>query len=424
MATDVTLAGGAGEYMESATVVAWNAAPGAAVKAGEVIAVVETAKAATEIEAPCDGVLTEILAEVGAEVGIGAVLGRIGTAVEAPPPAMAVASAPTLPVRPAAEEPAGPEPGRVVASPLARRLAAQNGIDLAALTGTGPQGRIKSRDVERALAAGPARPASPILARPAAVAPPHAAAPIVLIHGFGSNAGAWHALLPRLSPAFATVRIELPGHGRQARRAGDIGGLIDSVLADLDAAGISAAHLVGHSLGGAVAAELAASGAFEAASLTLLAPAGLGPEIDGAFLDGFLRAREPASLKPWLVRLTADPAALPAGFAAAILRERTLSGLAEAQAALARALFPDGTQALDIRAALQRSAVPTRVLWGSADAIIPARHADSLRGAVAVHRLDGVGHMPHVEAPDLVARLVLETCRAAAFTPGNAAPPD
>jgi len=50
MATDVTLAGGAGEYMESATVVAWNAAPGAAVKAGEVIAVVETAKAATEIE--------------------------------------------------------------------------------------------------------------------------------------------------------------------------------------------------------------------------------------------------------------------------------------------------------------------------------------------------------------------------------------
>jgi pimeloyl-ACP methyl ester carboxylesterase len=176
---------------------------------------------------------------------------------------------------------------------------------------------------------------------------------------------------------------------------------------------VRAVHLVGHSVGGAVAAELAASGDVRAASLTLLAPAGLGPEIHGAFIDGFLRAEEPASLQPWLGKLVADPSKLANGYAAGVLRERRRNGLAEAQAGLARSLFPNGTQAIDIRETLQRSAMPTRVVWGLADAIIPASHLDALADAIGVNRLRAVGHMPQVEAPDLVARIVLENCRAA-----------
>lgn len=407
MAADITLAIGAGEYMETATLVAWTVSPGMAVKAGDVVAVVETAKAATEIVAPADGILLEILAPLHAEVELGAVLGRIGKAEEMAVQggdqtgADMVEAAADHALEPVAEPMPPPRPAvrRPVASPLARRLAAAHGIDLHRIQGTGPNGRIKRRDLEAALA----RP-EPVLGE--------AGIPIVLLHGFGASKANWAALLPRLQPHGRVIRIELPGHGQQRRTAQNLSGMVAAVLAELDELGLLAVHLVGHSLGGAIAAKIATLGKIEIRSLTLLAPAGLGPDIDGAFLDGFLRATRPESLRPWLGRLVADPDVLPEGFAAAVLRERCQEGLALPQQTLAQAVFPDGTQAIEILDDLRRLTMPLRVIWGLQDAIIPASQARHLPGSVAVHRLEGVGHMPHVEAPDLVARLILETCRS------------
>ncbi len=77
MASDIRIVGAGGEYMESVTVVDWAVSLGDQVRQGDVVVVVETAKAATEVEAPSSGVLNEIVAHVGDEVAIGAVLGRI-----------------------------------------------------------------------------------------------------------------------------------------------------------------------------------------------------------------------------------------------------------------------------------------------------------------------------------------------------------
>jgi pyruvate dehydrogenase E2 component (dihydrolipoamide acetyltransferase) len=92
--------------------------------------------------------------------------------------------------------------------------------------------------------------------------------------------------------------------------------------------------------------------------------------------------------------------------------------LRSAQADLAQMLFPDGVQAFDLTAALGRLELPAKIIWGRADRIIPWRHALLAPGRVALHLLEGVGHMPHVEAPAMVGALLQELTTLAG---GNAA---
>lgn len=131
----------------------WRVAPGTRVRAGEVIFVVETDKIANEVEAPSEGEIVEILVEDGRTVPVGTPLarwtghGQTEAAAAEDTPALTPSAGPG----PAA-------PGRVKATPLARRLARERGVELAALTGSGPGGRIKAADVE-AFHAPPPRPA-------------------------------------------------------------------------------------------------------------------------------------------------------------------------------------------------------------------------------------------------------------------------
>jgi pyruvate dehydrogenase E2 component (dihydrolipoamide acetyltransferase) len=172
-------------------------------------------------------------------------------------------------------------------------------------------------------------------------------------------------------------------------------------------------HLVGHSLGGALALALADIRAPRVASLTLIAPAGLGPQIDGDTLAGLTRATRPESLAPWLKRLVADPDRITDDFARAAMAPRRDASLRAAQGAMADALFPDGTQSFDLRAALARVTAPAQILWGRQDAILPVAQAMQAPGDVALHLLTGTGHMPHTEDPDRVARLVLRLAAGA-----------
>ena len=170
--------------MEEGTVSRWLVDEGDSVSSGDVIAEIETDKATMEVEAVDEGVVGRILVSSGTEgVKVNtpiAVLLEEGesaeeaTALEVASPAVAPAAEaapagrtapspdPAHPAEPAA--PLKPEAGdrsRIFASPLARRLAANGGLDLALLTGTGPHGRIIKRDVERALTEGVAKPAEP-----------------------------------------------------------------------------------------------------------------------------------------------------------------------------------------------------------------------------------------------------------------------
>ena len=179
MATNVVMPQ-MGYDMREGTVVRWYKQEGETVDRGEVIADIETDKATVEFEAYTGGVLGRIVAEAGVAVPVGELIAIItepgesvpDVAVPAPSPAPAAAA--PAPVAPAASEAAPPPPsdGGVRASPIARRLARERGIDLSLVAGTGPNGRITERDVENFQA--PAAVAEPVSA-PAAAAEPVAA---------------------------------------------------------------------------------------------------------------------------------------------------------------------------------------------------------------------------------------------------------
>lgn len=144
-----------GLTMEEGALVEWMLAPGAAFQAEQGLFVVESEKAAVEVPAEAAGTLLEIAVQPGVTVPVGAVIGYWddgGAAQTAAPAAVAVATAARVPV-----------------TPLARRMAAQRGIDLAQVRGSGPHGRIRARDLE-ALAAAPAPAASVAPAAPAVAA--------------------------------------------------------------------------------------------------------------------------------------------------------------------------------------------------------------------------------------------------------------
>jgi pyruvate dehydrogenase E2 component (dihydrolipoamide acetyltransferase) len=177
MATEVKLPR-LGQGMESGTIVRWFKSEGDEVKKRDLLYELDTEKVTQEVEAETDGVLLKILVESG-EVEVGrtiALIGRAGEEVMVEP-VTAPAPAPTPePVTATATVAAAPvaasgaaESGRVKASPLARRMARERGVDLATVTGTGPDGRVIAEDVERAAAGQPA--AIPVEAEPAVPLP-------------------------------------------------------------------------------------------------------------------------------------------------------------------------------------------------------------------------------------------------------------
>jgi len=179
-----------GADMTEGRLLEWRVRPGDTVARGDIVAVVDTSKAEIEIEIFEAGVIEELLVEEGTKVPVGTVLAHLQplgeearpVAPAPPPPAPAsAAQAPPAPPPPPAAAPAtsSPEPARAAGaarvriSPLARRAAAERGVDPAALAGSGPGGAITLTDVERAAPAAAAAPAAPAQAP----APTPAAAP-------------------------------------------------------------------------------------------------------------------------------------------------------------------------------------------------------------------------------------------------------
>lgn len=161
-----------GLTMSEGLLAEWRVSPGDAVRAGEVLFVVETDKIANEVEAPSDGQMIELLVDTGATVPVGTPLARwtgAGLAPEggetctpetetAAPDAVHGEAGSQTEKTPNAPGKTGP---RVKATPLARRLARQHSVDLTALQGSGPGGRIKAADVEEAAKRGETKAAPP-----------------------------------------------------------------------------------------------------------------------------------------------------------------------------------------------------------------------------------------------------------------------
>jgi pyruvate dehydrogenase E2 component (dihydrolipoamide acetyltransferase) len=235
---------------------------------------------------------------------------------------------------------------------------------------------------------------------------------ILLVHGYGGDRNSWLFLQEPLAAKYRVYALDLPGHGTSAKDVGDgsVGLLADAVVAVLDALGAVRAHLVGHSMGGAVALAVAARDPARIASLTLIAPSGFGPEINAGYLRGFADAQTRRELKPVVGQLFADETLVTRQLVDDLLAYKRLDGVDQALHALADTLLDGDAQRGDSAALVAAigGVIAVSVVWGSADRVIPAAQAQSVAGA-ARHLVDGAGHMPHMERPGEVQAAIEET---------------
>ncbi len=392
-----------GETMDEGTIAEWLVQPGQSFLRGDPLLEVETDKTMVEYPALGGGTFVEALVSVGDVVAVGTPIAVIETTDvwdaldDASPPE----TEPTAPEPVAGGVPTPAHAGtttRKRATPLARRLAQQNGIGLETVTGTGRRGRIEASDVRSLVSPGatPKRVTRSVRTN----------ATVLLVHGFAGLGSNWAALRAMLQRGGAKTHApDLPGHGRNATEAVDVTTLIDWLSAEL-AHQPEPVHLVGHSLGAHVAAKAAQRDPSRVTHLTLVAPAGCGLDINGAFLSGMASAPGVGELSH-LMRLLGrrarqlDDAALSA--MAQELRGKRLTSLASAVAR-------DNVQSVDTLSALRAlgDTVGVTAIFGLEDLIIPKEHVFQMPSAIACHMVEA-GHMPHWDATEEVAAIIAET---------------
>ncbi len=242
---------------------------------------------------------------------------------------------------------------------------------------------------------------------------PEGRPPIVLLHGFGGDRETWMAQLIPLETRYRVIAFDLPGHGEALDwpKVGHAGIAAEAVIGSLAELGHTRFHLVGHSMGGAVATiaafKLAATG--EVASLTLIAPGGFGSEIDARLLRRFAAATDVETIEALHDEFFGFARRSPPAAAARMAENRRDPRVCATLGRVADAILDgDGQKSFDL-SRLVDLPHPIRLIWGLQDRVLPIHQSDAVPGVVAVHRFPGVGHMPHLEVPREVTRLIGES---------------
>ena len=413
-----------GMTMEEGTVVEWPIPIGGHVEKGETVLIIETEKAESEIEATVSGTLRHVYTEPGETLPCGALLAAIthepdeafdvdAFAAEYVPPEGSIiegvglqqaASAPAPVARPSSD-------GRKAVAPAARALAKKLGVELDLVSGTGPNGRVTKQDVERWLAA--REMLTPVEAGVGLeVLREGAGDPVVLLPGFGADVSSFALQTPALAPNFELIGVNPRGVGvsdapdlevyEVARAAEDVAAVLEAP-----------AHVVGASLGAAVAIELALSHPGRVRSLTLITPFLEASPRLGSVSEAWMRVAGEASpetvaafLAPWLFgeRLLGDEKALA----------RTLRGLASSVRRIPAATLVRSRAGLVAwsgtrGAELSEITAPTLVLLAGDDLLTPnGRAVATAIPNAKCESIEGCGHALAIDGAEAVNRLVLE----------------
>lgn len=233
----------------------------------------------------------------------------------------------------------------------------------------------------------------------------------MLIHGFGGELDRWLFTQQPMAAYSTSTALDLPGHGQSGKAISDgsISTMANVVAKLIDHIGAGKAHLVGHSLGGAIALKAAIDHPDKVSGISLIASAGLGDEINHEYIDGFINAESRRDVKPLLQQLVGDPKLVNRTLIDDVLKFKRIDGVTEALTTIASAFIADGKQTDNMRNQLSSLSIPVQVIWGSVDKIIPVAHSQGLPGDAEVHVIDDYGHLVQLEAASEVNKL-LEAC--------------
>ncbi len=232
----------------------------------------------------------------------------------------------------------------------------------------------------------------------------------ILIHGFGGDLNTWMFNHESLASRHCVHALDLPGHGGSSKQVRD-GSLMEfaKVLEGfIDSIGANKAHLVGHSMGGAVATLFALNHPERCSTLVLIASAGLGPEIDGGYIREFVSATSRNELRPQLEKLFADSKLITRQLVDDALKYKRLDGVESALRTITSQFCPADAQSVILREQVIQMRMPVLVLWGSEDRILPVSHASNLPKHVRAEILPGYGHMVQMEGASKVNMLIRE----------------
>jgi len=240
---------------------------------------------------------------------------------------------------------------------------------------------------------------------------------VLFLHGFGGDLDNWLFNLDAVAAVAPVIALDLPAHGQSDLRlpgGGTLAELAGFVLHFLDAIAVQRVHVVGHSMGGAIAAQMALDAPGRVATLVLIAPAGLGAEINAGYIEGFVAAATRRELKLVIEQLFADPGLVSRQMLDDLLKYKRLDGVSQALTQLGATLFAGGSQAAQPVLRLAGSQAPLTLVWGQADHIIPAAQATHAPAGATVQVLEGAGHMVMMEKAGEVNALILARVKGAA----------
>ncbi|MBB3606178.1 pimeloyl-ACP methyl ester carboxylesterase [Mycolicibacterium sp. BK556] len=249
--------------------------------------------------------------------------------------------------------------------------------------------------------------------------------PVLLVHGIGRSMEDWAPQYEQLARSYRTIAVDVPGFGfsERTREAITLPALARGVTETLDTLGETRpVHVVGNSLGGAIAQRLLADQPERVASLALINSAGFGSEVTLLLrmltmpVLGPMSTRKPNRMSAVLFEraIHADKAVATKERIdhAHAVGSQPGAGAVMREAALAlgtpRGVKPQWRR--ELAAAVARTPRPTLIMWGTQDRILPAHHIDEAMRVyphAEVHLLNGVGHMPQIECPKRFADLLL-----------------
>lgn len=239
---------------------------------------------------------------------------------------------------------------------------------------------------------------------------------MVLLHGFGGGCDDWYDIQPDLSRDGLVLAYDLPGHGRSLAHpaAGNASAMAKAILADLAERGVERVHVAGFSMGGAVACLMGLRAPDRVASLTLLAPGGFGPFINGPLLHRFATPATADELRAAMNDMAAPGYAFETKYVAALAALRGIPGQPAMLDKIWGMIARDSKQGEIPRATLATLSMPVTVVWGTADPMLPYSQSENLPAAFELVTLPGAGHMLPVEARKAVTAAIRKTVRRAA----------